>query len=80
MVVVDSSSGEDYGEDWIYACTWILLTRNEGIIKKLEEVGHDHTDLSQQEDFRVWTDDYTSLSKIIDWPEWWPSWLGRDSQ
>ena len=79
MVVTECYSGEDYGEDWIYACTWILLTRNEGIIKKLEEHGHNRSDLSQQEDLPLWTDDYASIFRIMDKPAWWPSWLGGDS-
>jgi len=79
MVVTECYSGEDYGEDWIYACTWILLTRNEEIIKKLEELGHNRSDLSQQEDLPLWTDDYASIFRIMDKPAWWPSWLGGDS-
>ena len=79
MVVAECYSGEDYGEDWIYACTWILLTRNEGIIKKLEEHGHIRSDLSKQEDLPLWTDDYASIFRIMDKPAWWPSWLGGDS-
>ena len=61
------------------ACTWILLTRNEEIIKKLGEYGHNRSDLSQQEDLPLWTDDYASIFRIMDKPAWWPSWLGGDS-
>jgi Ca2+/Na+ antiporter len=78
MVVTECYSGEDYDEDWIYACTWILLTRNEGIIKKLEEQGHNRSDLSQQEDLPLWTDDYASIFRIMHKPEWLPGWLGGD--
>ena len=80
MVVAECYSGEDYGEDWIFACTWILLTRNEGIIQQLEEYGHVRSDLSRQEDLPLWTDDYASIFRIMNKPEWWPSWLSGDSR
>ena len=79
MVVAECYSGEDFDEDWVYACTWILLTRNEGIIQQLEDHGHVRSDLSQQEDLPLWTDDYASIFRIMDKPAWWPSWLGGDS-
>tara|TARA_B100001971_G_scaffold213736_1_gene248018 strand:+ start:303 stop:2894 length:2592 start_codon:yes stop_codon:yes gene_type:complete len=79
MVVTECYSGEDDGEIWVYACTWILLTRNEEIIHKLEERGHVRSDLSQQEDLPLWTDDYASIFRIMNKPAWWPDWLGGDS-
>ncbi|MDP7009995.1 MAG: hypothetical protein QF685_01330 [Verrucomicrobiota bacterium] len=78
MVVTECYSGEDDGEDWVYACTWILLTRNEGILHELEESGYVRLDLALQEDLPLWTDDYASIFRIMDKPAWWPDWLGGD--
>ena len=78
MVVTECYSGEDDGEDWVYACTWVLLTRNEGILHELEESGYVRSNLSLQEDLPLWTDDYASIFRIMDKPAWWPDWLGGD--
>jgi hypothetical protein len=80
MVVVDSCSGEADGEDWVYACNWILLTRNETILKQLEAMGYPRADLRRKKNLPYWRDDYASIFRIMDKPAWWPSWLGGDSQ
>ena len=80
MVEVDIWSGDEDGEDWFYACNWILLTRNEAIVQRLKDKGYPKTDLSQKEDLPFWRDDYTSIFRIMDKPAWWPRWLGGNEK
>jgi len=78
MVVVDSDNGESLGEDWIYDCTWILLSDNEEFIRQIEGSGYPRTKLSSQEDSPLWTDEYTSIFRIFYKPEWWTRWFESD--
>ena len=76
MIEVDSLSGEDYGQDWVYAATWVLLSRNQDFLNDVEANAWLRSDLSEAEELPLWTDDYASIFRIMNKPQWWPTWLG----
>ena len=78
MISVDSDGFED--EDWVYACNWILLTRNDSIVAQLNLMNYRATQLDAKEDLPFWRDDYASIFRIMDKPPWWPRWLGGASE
>ena len=76
MILVDSPDGKEVGQDWVYAATWILLSRNQEFIDKVEANGEGQTDLRGRQDLPLWTDDYASVFRIMRKPDWFPVWLG----
>ena len=76
MIEVDSLGGEDYGQDWVYAATWVLLSRNQDFLDNVEANAWLRTDLSEARELPLWTDDYASIFRIMNKPHWWPTWLG----
>ena len=76
MIEVDSLGGEDYGQDWVYAATWVLLSRNQDFLDDVEANAWLRTDLSEARELPLWTDDYASIFRIMNKPHWWPTWLG----
>ena len=77
MILIDSLDGDNIaGEDWAYSATWVLLSRSEEFIEKVEANGWARTDLSTQQDLPLWTDDYASIFRILRKPDWFPVWLG----
>lgn len=76
MIQVDSLGGEEYGQDWVYAANWVLLSRNEQFLQDVEANAWLRTDLSEAKQLPLWTDDYASIFRIMNKPHWWPGWLG----
>jgi spermidine synthase len=78
MILIDSPDGKEVGQDWVYSATWILLSRSEEFIEKVEANGEIRTDLSGLQDLPLWTDDYASIFRILRKPDWLPVWLGGE--
>ena len=78
MILIDSPDGKEVGQDWVYSATWILLSRSEEFIEKVEANGEIRTDLSGRQDLPLWTDDYASIFRILRKPDWLPVWLGGE--
>ena len=79
MVTVESSGGEYYGKNWIYACTWILLSKNDAVITQLRNQALSESDVKNVSQMPLWTDDHASIFQIMFKPSWWPGWLGGNS-
>jgi len=75
MILVDSPDGIEVGQDWVYAATWILLSRSQEFIDKVKANGEMQEDLSEVQGLPLWTDDYASIFRIIRKPDWLPVWM-----
>jgi hypothetical protein len=76
MMVVDNPDG-GFGEEWVYASTWVLLGRDPGFFEIPELRGYPLVDLTQDEDSPLWSDDYASIFRIMYKPSWWYRWAER---
>ena len=79
MVTVESSGGEYFGKNWIYACTWILLSKNDAVITQLSNQALPESDVKNVSQMPLWTDDHASIFQIMFKPSWWPGWLGGNT-
>ena len=59
----------DYDETdekwWLYSSTWILLSHDEGFLESVEMSASAVPRLPTKKDLPLWTDDYTSLVRIM---------------
>ena len=76
MMVVDNPDG-GFGEEWVYASTWVLLGRDPSFFEIPELWGYPLADLTQNEDSPLWSDDYASIFRIMYKPAWWYRWADR---
>lgn len=60
----ESEDGE--GEWWVYASTWVLLTRNEEILKRPEIQSVANAADTNAPAIPLWTDDFASIFQILE--------------
>ena len=76
MMVVDNPNG-GFGEEWVYASTWVLLGRNDEFFDLPELWGFPMEDFDADRGLPLWSDDYASIFSIMHKPDWWNRWSDR---
>jgi hypothetical protein len=65
LAAIDYDEEDHEDEWWMYASTWILLSRNEQIVDSARIRNAAHTVKTNAARVPLWTDDFASLFQIL---------------
>ena len=77
-VIVDRFEDDAFSSGWVDSTDWVLVTANPKLLAHMVSLQDAHEGTERQNEIQIpeaagemplWTDDYTSLTPIIEWPE-----------
>ena len=77
-VIVDRFEDDAFSSGWVDSTDWVLVTANPKLLAHMVSLQEAHKGTERQNEIQIpeaagemllWTDDYTSLTPIIEWPE-----------